>query len=294
VADTLPVLMNASAGPARPVGEMDLARALAEHEVTSVIEEVAPGELEAHLTRLAGHPMVGVAGGDGTQRTAARFLAGSSTVLVPFPTGTLNHFARRLGLQDVDAAARAVRTGEIRSMPVGRANGRVFVNTAVTGSYPGFIQVRDRLRPYLTKWPASGAAALHTFVSLPRVTVEVRTPETAFDATTALVWAGVGSHSFPFPHEAPLPSADDALEVVALERGGRLAALRLAGATARHRRGSSHALRRVARWTRVPWLRLDSDRPIAVALDGERRLIEPPLTLRYEPGALRVLAMADE
>jgi diacylglycerol kinase family enzyme len=289
--ESLTVLMNTSAGPARPAGETALARALATHRIYAVIEETTPADLGPRLEQLAGRPMVGVAGGDGTQRTAARILAGSGSILVPFPTGTLNHFARRLGLGDLDAAARAIREGSVRSLPVGRANGRVFMNTAVTGAYPRFIQIRDRLRPFITKWPATGIAALHVLATAPRVAVEVRTPGTHCDVRTVLVWVGVGSYSYPEPHEAPPPEPDDALEVVVLARAGRRAAFTLAAATARHRRGDHAALERAARFMRVPWLQLDSPHPIPIALDGERRLIEPPVTFRYEPGALRVLAM---
>jgi diacylglycerol kinase family enzyme len=288
--EPIPVLMNSRAGLARPAGEIALARVLAEHHVHAVIEEVAPGELGQHLRRLAGQPMVGVAGGDGTQRTAARILAGSGSILVPFPTGTLNHFARRLGLADLDAAAQAVRTGTVRAMPVGRANGRVFMNTAVTGSYPGFIRLRERLRPFLTKWPATGVAALHVLATLPRVTVEVRTPGAADEYRTPLLWVGIGAGSYPAPHEAPPPMPDDGLEVVILTRGGRIAAFRLAAATARLWRGRSNGLGRAARFMRAPWIQIDSPHPIPMALDGERRLIHPPITLRYEPGALRVMA----
>jgi diacylglycerol kinase family enzyme len=288
--EPLPVLMNARAGLARPAGEKALARALAEHQVNAVIEEVAPGELGEHLRRLAGQPMVGVAGGDGTQRTAARILSGSGSTLAPFPTGRLNHFARRLGLETVSATAQAVRTGHTRTLPVGRANGRVFTNTAVTGSYPSFVRVREQLRPVLTTWPAAGVAALHLLATWPRLKLVVTIPGATLEVRTALIWVGVGSGSYPATHHAPVPGPDDALEVVILRGGGRLSGLRLLAATARHRLGSHAWLERAAHFLHVPWLRIDADGPIPIALDGEPRLIDPPLYLRYEPDALRVIA----
>lgn len=286
--EPLPVLVNSRAGRPRPAAEAALARSLAEHHVTAVIEAVVPGELARHLERLAGMPMVGVAGGDGTQRTAARILAGSGSTLVPFPTGRLNHFARRLGLGTVGAAVAAVRTGRTRTLPVGRANGHVFMNTAIAGSYPGFVRVREALRPFLSTWPAAGVAAGHMLATWPRVKAVVRFPGAALDAHTALVWVGVGRGSYPAIHEAPLPAPGDGLEVVVLPGGGRFAALALIVATARHRlRGN--ALERTAHLLRVPWLQLEMDHPVPLALDGEPRLVEPPVTLRYQPGALRVI-----
>jgi diacylglycerol kinase family enzyme len=291
--DPLPVLMNARAGLARPAGEVALARALAGEAVKAVIEEVAPGRLADRLERLRGRPMVGVAGGDGTQRTAARVLTGSGTVLVPFPTGRLNHFARRLGLDTLKAAAAAARRGVVRTLPVGRANGRVFINTAVTGAYPRFVRVRERLRPFLTSWPAAGAATLHGLALWPRVRLVVRSPATALECHTAMLWVGVGSGSYPAPHEAPVPRGDDALEVVILRGGGRRLALPLLTATALHRLGHPRALERTAHLQLVPWIHLEADRPIPIALDGEPRLLHPPVTLRYEADALRVIAPAE-
>jgi diacylglycerol kinase family enzyme len=61
---------------------------------------VHPEQIDAALAELAraGVPAVGVAGGDGTILSAAEQLAGGTTALAPFPTGTLNHFSRRLGI----------------------------------------------------------------------------------------------------------------------------------------------------------------------------------------------------
>ncbi len=285
----VPVLMNARAGLAHPAGELRLARTLARHQLKAVIEEVPPADLADRLRELTGRPLVGVAGGDGTHRTAARALAGSSTVLVPFPTGRLNHFARRLGLDSVDRAAQAVKEGSVRGLPVGRANDSVFVNTAVVGLYPRLIRVRERLRPYLTTWPAAALAALHGFVTWPRVRLTIRSPGAARDCNTALIWVGVGTGSFPAPHEAPLPGHGDALEVVFLADRGRLDACTVLAASVRRRVRSSKPLQGSVTTQRLPWLKLDADEPVPMALDGEPKLVEPPVLLRFEPAALRVV-----
>ena len=81
------------------------------------VRTVAAGELgsEAAAAARAGRGLLGVAGGDGSMQAAASVLAGGGTVLAPLPTGTLNHFARRLGTPDLATAATAIAAGATRT-----------------------------------------------------------------------------------------------------------------------------------------------------------------------------------
>jgi diacylglycerol kinase family enzyme len=292
--EELRVLLNAHAGAARDAEGDRLAGALKEAGIRARIEAVEPHELARGLARLAGERLLGVAGGDGTHRTAARALAGSNTALVPIPTGTLNHFARRLGIDSVEAAAGAVRAGRVRVLPVGRANDSVFLNTAVIGSYPRLVQLRDRLSPALTKWPAAALAAAVLWVRWPRVRLLVRTPHLEMRIRTPLFWVGVGRGSFPFVHESPVPDRAETLEAVVLPGTGRRGAVRLLTTVLRHRLGRPRALERSLHVMRAPWIELHSDRSIPIALDGEPRRMVPPLRLRLEPEALRVVTASDD
>lgn len=288
----LTILMNAHAGLGRPAPERSLAQALAAQGVTAVIEPVEPRRLADRVAELAGQSMVGVAGGDGSQRTAARVLAGSGTTLAPFPTGRLNHFARRLGLDTVEMVASSVAKGGVRAVPVGRANDHVFVNTAVVGSYPGMVRMRERLRPFLTTWPAATVAALYHLARWAPLALSLRSHAGDTEHRTTMFWVGIGEGSFPAPHEAPVAEVDGALELVVLPGAGRLAALRLAGALVQHRLGRPAGLARVLDIAHAQWLELDGNGPLPIAMDGEPRRLDPPLRIRFEPDALRVVAPA--
>jgi diacylglycerol kinase family enzyme len=288
--ETLRVLLNARAGPRRQADEDRLADVLARHDVAASIEAVEPPELKEALAGMAGAGRVGVAGGDGTLRTAARALAGTDTVLVPFPTGTLNHFARRLGIDTVEAAAVAIRGGAVRALPVGRANDHVFLNTAVIGSYPRLVELRQRLQPYLTKWPAATVAAAVLLARWPQERLTARMPDTALDARTAMFWVGVGRGSFPAVHESPVPAPGETLEAVVLPGTGRRAAFVLMAAVFRHRFGNPAAVERAMDVIRSPWFEIDAEHPLAIALDGEPLRVDPPVRIRLESQALRVLA----
>ncbi|MDQ6798524.1 MAG: diacylglycerol kinase family lipid kinase, partial [Actinomycetota bacterium] len=93
-----------------------------------------------HATQLAreaadeGVDAVAVLGGDGTVNEAANGLLSSAneTILAPLPGGSTNVFVRTLGLprkpgRAAEAVAVALGEGSARHIPVGTANGRVFL-----------------------------------------------------------------------------------------------------------------------------------------------------------------------
>src|SRR4051812_47059714 len=67
-----------------------------------------------------GHPqLVVAAGGDGTVNAVASVLAGTDIALGVLPLGTLNHFARDIGMPlDLQGAARAIVAGKRRAVDV--------------------------------------------------------------------------------------------------------------------------------------------------------------------------------
>ena len=62
-----------------------------------------------------------------------------------FPGGTLNHFAREIGLATMDDAVAAVESGSAVGIDVGMIAGRPFLNTASFGSYVDLVDARERL-----------------------------------------------------------------------------------------------------------------------------------------------------
>jgi len=83
-------------------------------------------------------------GGDGTVSAVASKLAGTDTALGVLPMGTLNHFAKDVGIPvNLEAAVYNLFTGQIRKVDVGEVNGRVFVNNSGVGFYPHFVRQRE-------------------------------------------------------------------------------------------------------------------------------------------------------
>src|SRR5215210_424096 len=102
------------------------------------------------------------AGGDGTVSAVASVLAGTSTPLGVLPLGTLNHFAKDLGIpMDLEKAVRTVAARNSRHVDVACVNDRVFINNSSIGVYPSVVASRERLRQQgRSKWVALALATL--------------------------------------------------------------------------------------------------------------------------------------
>ncbi|HKR48184.1 MAG TPA: phosphatase PAP2 family protein [Pseudonocardiaceae bacterium] len=110
---------------------------------------------------------VGVAGGDGTVAAAAAVAGERGLPLAVVPTGTLNHFARDVGVYDLQEAVDATQTGEAVAVDLGvveihgggRASySRYFLNTASLGGYSDLVRLREKWERKWGKWPAFAAA----------------------------------------------------------------------------------------------------------------------------------------
>lgn len=88
----------------------------------------------AHLAAHHQYDLVVAAGGDGTINEVVNGLAGSSTVLATLPFGTVNVWARELGLPlQPRAAAETMLSWQVRTIDLGRADGRYFLLMAGVG-----------------------------------------------------------------------------------------------------------------------------------------------------------------
>ena len=166
--DGLLVLVNPNAGiageDATDVVKHRWPRATVVHPRPGVdlIEQLAE-ELQAGPSDIRA---VGVAGGDGSVAAVAAVAAEFRLPLVVVPAGTLNHFARDIGVDGIDAAAAAVSAGDgvivdLAEVAIDDERHRWFVNTASLGGYPEMVRLRERLeRRGWPKWPAA-AVALH-------------------------------------------------------------------------------------------------------------------------------------
>lgn len=168
----LTVVINPSAGT--PLGESPaeaVRQALPEAEVVEL--EDADDLGEALKTGALRSAAIGVAGGDGSINAAAEIASRHGRVLLVIPGGTLNHFARDLGLESPEDALGAVGRGEAVAVDLAEIDGRAFVNTASFGSYVELVDARERLEKKLGKWPALVVALVRVLRGSEPVEVEI-------------------------------------------------------------------------------------------------------------------------
>jgi diacylglycerol kinase family enzyme len=285
------VLLNAGSGSAG-AGPHAVADAFARHRVDAEIRVPAEGRLEeeAHRAARAEADCVVAAGGDGTVSAVAHALAPVRGTLGVLPLGTLNHFAKDLGLPlELEAAVAVIAGGETIEVDLGEVNGRFFVNNSSLGLYVELVRNRDeRLRHRRRrKAIATLAAALAMFRRAPLVEVEIEAEGVSTRRRTAFVFVGNNVYELQlFSIGARKTLSGGALCLYTPRRTGRAGLLALAlrtitGTLEQARDFDALELREATIRTRRQRAR--------VSLDGEVLELGPELRYRIRPRALRVL-----
>ncbi len=299
VAARVRIIVNPTSGSARGVwGPHDLDEVAAWLNERGLPAEVCRTEYAGHATQLAreavraGMEMVVAAGGDGTVNDVIQALAGRTTALGVLPLGTVNVWAREMGIPLGLAQAREVLLhGVRRRVDLGRAGNRYFLLMAGIGFD---AEVARRVE---TSWLKRAGLKLLDYaatVGLLGMTHQPARVWLRYDGkrrgTSALmILIGntrlyAGALTF-----AKRAVADDGLlDVVIVGGGGPLARL---GVLARA------LLRRASLGPRVRYaqcrvIRVESNQPLPVQVDGEV-IGTLPMTFSIAPGGLRVVVPAD-
>src|SRR6202043_1680424 len=115
----------------------------------ALVIELRRGQDPAEAARAASArtSIVVAAGGDGTVSGVAAGLVGTPATLGVLPVGTLNHFAKDLGIPlSLEKAVATIAAPRVGAIDVGRVNERVFLNNSSIGIYPNIIEAREELR----------------------------------------------------------------------------------------------------------------------------------------------------
>ena len=249
-----------------------------------------PDAAKAAVTH--GGELVVAGGGDGTISCVAGALAGTGAKLGILPLGTLNHFARDLGLPlDLAESAQVIANGTPRAVDIAEVNGRLFVNNSAIGLYPLMILDRDSQQRRLgrSKRLAMIVASFRTLVRFHhrRLTLTVN-DERAGRIDTPLLFVGNNDYRVDIGAPGRRESLDDGELCVFVLR--KKTARGLIGATIRALLDRSRDDDMV-RIEGVERLRVASKRShLAVSLDGETAIMDTPLDYRIRPKALQVLA----
>jgi diacylglycerol kinase family enzyme len=288
------VLLNFAAGGASDGLRAAIESALSEAGFNADVREVKPDRLRhaAKEAAAGGAPLLIAAGGDGTVRCVASAVVGTDAVLGVLPAGTLNHFARDLGIPtDLREAVRVLAAGRVRAVDVGDVNGRLFLNNSSIGLYPMLVERREqeRHRLGLGKWVAMLLAFIALFRRYPRVrvTMEDHAGGPPVECETPLVFVGNNRYQTDLLNLGRRTSLDAGELWVYLMHAptrARLLWVVVRGMIGRMR--NSKDFRSFA----VKGLTIEARKKhLRVASDGEVARVEPPLVYRSRPKALRVI-----
>ena len=238
-----------------------------------------------------GAPLLIVGGGDGSVSAAAGILAGTKTKLGILPLGTLNHFARDLGIPlDLSEAAAVIGNGRARPVDVAEVNGRIFVNNSAIGLYPLMVIDRDLQQKRLgrSKRLAMLVASARTLARFShyRLTLTVNDERSRID--TPLLFVGNNDYRIDLRAPGRRESLEDGRLSVFVMRKKTRRGLLAASIRALFNRTRPDDM---VRLEDVQRLQVSCPRShVVISIDGEVESVNPPLDYRVRKGALSVIA----
>ncbi|MBB4051978.1 diacylglycerol kinase family enzyme [Devosia subaequoris] len=170
---------------------------------------VAGEDVEEALKAAASDPSVEAVvagGGDGTISAAAGIAFKSNKPLGVLPAGTMNLFARALGMPlELDRALAAIARGEVDRIDIATANGRPFVHQFGVGIHARLVRIRNNMvyRSRVGKMLASMRAILSSAVDPPRFDVELHTEKG--DRTVTATGVAISNNPL---DDSPVPVAE--------------------------------------------------------------------------------------
>jgi YegS/Rv2252/BmrU family lipid kinase len=293
----VPVILNLKAGQGSSREQVQaLVRLFAENGIEARVHAASRGEEIIELARrvLRDLPqLVVAAGGDGTVSAVASCLKGTGVTLAVLPMGTLNHFARDLGIPgDVTAAVKAIAEGRAIGVDLGEVNERPFINNASLGLYPDIVRDRTRQQRRLGRGKAWAMfwATLTALRNAPFLTLRMEIDGEAIHCRSPFVFVGNNDYvmeGFSIGTRSSL--RDGKLSIYTTQRRTRAGLIRLAFRALFGRLHQADDFSNVS----AASVRIEAPhRRLLVATDGEVVAMETPLHFRVLPGELAVIVPA--
>ncbi|MBP1152154.1 MULTISPECIES: diacylglycerol kinase family protein [unclassified Methylocaldum] len=235
--------------------------------------------------------LIAAGGGDGTINAVASVLAETGKILGVLPLGTLNHFAKDLGIPlDLEQAAQILVDGTPARIDVGEVNGRIFVNNSSLGLYPSIVHGRETLQDRLEygKWPAFLWASLSVLRRYAILEARLRVDDRELVRHTPFIFVGNNRYQVEGFNIGARTTLDSGwLWLYTTREIGRLGLLRfgLRALLRSLRKDKDFDMMR----TKEIVIEARHSSRLRVATDGEVIVMQTPLHYRIRPGALRVI-----
>jgi len=275
-----------------------LRAAFEKHAIEARLELVEGEALPQAARRAAAEVRRGAAdavvagGGDGTISAVAAEVVRTDIPIGVLPLGTLNHFAKDLGIPaDVEPAVEIIAAAASRAIDAGEVNGQVFINNSSVGLYPHMVVDRER-RALLKRFPkqvATLVAVVRLLRRWPVRRLSLHAEGRVERFRTPFLF--VGNNAYDIASMGTRAALDGgALWAAIARRQSRLAFVGLVTRSLLHR-----ITEQDLQVLELPSLTVRSRASrLLVAMDGEVLVLRPPLVYRSIPGGLRVYAPAGD
>jgi diacylglycerol kinase family enzyme len=247
----------------------------------------------AKRARSEGVDIVVAGGGDGTINCIAAQIAGTDSVLGVLPLGTLNHFAKDLGIPlDTEQAIQTILDGHRTKVDVGEVNETIFLNNSSIGIYPDMVTEREAGQHRLgkSKWEAFFWACLKVARRYPFMDVQLKVDDAILARHTPFVFVGNNAYTIEgFDLGGRKTLTGGRLSVYVSQRTGRLGLLGFAV------RALFGRLRQAEDFDAMLTEEVDIHtrrKRVRVSTDGEVTTMDMPLRYRIRTGALHVIVPA--
>lgn len=287
------IIVSAGAGPGDNTAAAErLARIFKEDQIDVDISLAQSGAEVVELARETAHQpykVIVAAGGDGTINSVAAAVIDTNKILGVLPLGTLNHFAKDVGIPiDLQQAARTIIEGHTIEVDAAEVNNRIFLNNSSLGLYPMIVREREkRQRLGFRKWPAFVWATFQALRRNPFVDVRLRVNGELLDRTTPFVFVGNNEYAMDLLNIGARDRLDRGELSIYITHGTsrlKLIALALRAVVGRLRNDKDFLA------LRSDELTIHTRRKrVRVAFDGEIEVMEAPLHYRIRRRALRVI-----
>ena len=138
------IIISAGAGPGDNTKAAERLAEIFQEDLNVDISLAQSGAEVTELARAAArepYKVVVAAGGDGTINSVAAAIIDTDKILGVLPLGTLNHFAKDLGIPiDLQQAARTIIAGHTIEVDAAEVNNRIFLNNSSLGLYPMIVR----------------------------------------------------------------------------------------------------------------------------------------------------------
>ncbi len=174
--------------------------------------------------------VISAGGGDGTVSAVAAICARNKFVLGVIPLGTMNNFAKDIGIPtSIEDACKIIAQQKVKKIDYGTLNGDLFINNSSLGMYPRLVAEREKRENRQGKLLAYFTGVLSTLQKFRVLNLKIEYDDKQANIKTPLIFIGNNDYSFserPFTRRKTLTGGKLSIHIIRYNRFGQLGVLK--------------------------------------------------------------------